>query len=75
MSFSESHLNAADARLTEFMVFYKADISSVNTLNGEAKESYCSLARRLYNLDGSLLQGSTGFFSLSQPAAFDDSES
>ena len=45
-------------------MFYKTEGNSLDT---EPKQSYCSIARRLYNLDGSLLQGSTGFFSLTQP--------
>lgn len=74
MSFSERYVNGAEPRLTEFMVFYKADTSSGNAPDGETKDSYCSMARRLYNLDGSLMQGSTGFFSLNQPTALDEDE-
>ena len=73
MSFSKSQLNAAEPRLTEFIVFYKTE--SVSTQNSaldtdsETKDKYCSMARRLYNLDGTLMQGSTGFFSLTQMSA------
>ena len=71
MSFSQSKLSAAETKLTEFIVFYKvekAGISSASTpLDAEPKDNYCSMARRLYNLDGTLMQGSTGFFSITQP--------
>jgi hypothetical protein len=66
MSFSEALVNGAEPRLTEFMVFYKADTASNDVPDPEDK-SYCSISRRLYSLSGSLAQGSTGFFSLTQP--------
>lgn len=66
MSFSERLVNGAEPRLTEFMVFFKADTPSNDVLDTEVK-SYSSISRRLYSLSGSLVQGSTGFFSLTQP--------
>mmetsp|Transcript_8440 Transcript_8440/g.18243 ORF Transcript_8440/g.18243 Transcript_8440/m.18243 type:complete len:657 (-) Transcript_8440:26-1996(-) len=64
---------SADAYLTEFMVFYRPGKeekdgveSAADNLGGT--EYYCSRMARLYNAnDGSLMQGSTAFFSMKQP--------
>mmetsp|Transcript_21151 Transcript_21151/g.36368 ORF Transcript_21151/g.36368 Transcript_21151/m.36368 type:complete len:293 (+) Transcript_21151:460-1338(+) len=72
---------SADAYLTEFMVFYRpgkeerdgvesaADIIGGGGGAAEVSpEYYCSRMARLYNAnDGSLMQGSTAFFSMKQP--------
>ena len=75
MAFSQSRSYSADAYLTEFMVFQRPvnDESSSKNLGtvidlDAAEEYYCSRTSRLYNSnDGSLMQGSTAFFSMTQP--------
>ena len=78
MTFSQSRSFSADAYLTEFMEFYrpegKDDESYFDSDGGvtglddtACPEYYCSRTSRLYNAnDGSLMQGSTAFFSLKQ---------
>jgi len=78
MSFSQSRSYSADAYLTEFMVFYRpgkdddasqpSNIIDAEIIEGAVPEYYCSRTSRLYNAnDGSLMQGSTAFFSMKQP--------
>ena len=77
MTFSSSKVYSADAYLSEFMVFYqpvksnddeKSRSKSLEALLDEdnVPEYYCSRTARLIANDGSLLQGSTAFFSLKQ---------
>ena len=70
MSFARSRSYSADALLTEFMVFYRPEKekSAALDLNIDT-DYYGSRTSRLYNAnDGSLMQGSTAFFAMSQPS-------
>ena len=78
MTFSRQSQNIREPYLTEYMTFFQPksnERSSSGTTNlgsieadMETPEYYCSRMSRLYDSkDGSLMQGSTGFFSLQQP--------
>jgi hypothetical protein len=68
MSLSQSSLNnGAEPYLTEFIEFLKPDKPQIAKSDEEpVPEGFCSRITRLYNLDGSLNQASTGFFSLNR---------
>ena len=74
LSFSQSRSYSADAYLTEVLVFLE-DINSRSSgpLGGgmgddATPDCYCSRSSRLYSAtDGSLMQGSTAFFSMKHP--------
>ena len=67
ISFTQSEgYSSSDAYLTEFLVFFASKRGIVD--DGTMPELYCSRSSRLYNAnDGSLMQGSTAFFSREQP--------
>ena len=67
ISFTQSEgYSSSDAFLTECLVFF-ASKRGIDD-DGTMPELYCSRSSRLYNAnDGSLMQGSTAFFSREQP--------
>mmetsp|Transcript_19497 Transcript_19497/g.39994 ORF Transcript_19497/g.39994 Transcript_19497/m.39994 type:complete len:668 (-) Transcript_19497:94-2097(-) len=80
LSFSRVRSYNHEPYLIEFMTFYRLPEKSSTvptSLNGDIIEGpgyYCSRMSRLYNsLDGSILQGSTAFFTMSHPLPNPDS--
>ena len=76
MTFSPTKEYSAEAWVTEFLVFYQPvkgddEAKSLDAPSEEevVPEHYCSRIARLIANDGSLLQGSTAFFSLKQALA------
>ncbi|KAL7487549.1 hypothetical protein ACHAW6_013144 [Cyclotella cf. meneghiniana] len=67
LAFSRSQHSGGEPKLTEYIVFYKPDPSMLSN-EDSMPEEYCSKITRLYNSDGSLMQGSTGFFSMTKHA-------
>ena len=81
MSFSQARSYISEPFLTEFMVFFRLAMDSASSTaesqvpNPEdgsdvASDYYCSRISRLYNGNsGSLMEGNTAFFSMTQPLA------
>lgn len=69
ISFTQSKgYSSSDAYLTEFLVFFESKREIDDDDGTTMPELYCSRSSRLYNAnDGSLMQGSTAFFSREQP--------
>ena len=80
LSLSESKGTSSESYLTEFMVFYRDGVedsksSSLEFDGDKVQNDYCSRSSRLYRQsDGTLLQGSTAFFSLNRPESEDGSD-
>ncbi|EJK44097.1 hypothetical protein THAOC_37395 [Thalassiosira oceanica] len=80
VSLSETKGPSSESYLTEFMVFYRDDgkdskQSSLEFDGEKVQNNYCSRSSRLHSQsDGTLLQGSTAFFSLNRPESEDSSE-